>query len=130
MNLHYNYDYITWNNHQLLKSILNQIMVYIQYLDLKEDTICFFLHDDLILKSFDFIPLCIDALKTHMVIGNCMNYPDNAYDPNKIIEIGIKEEFDNKSRIEYVMPENKSVNINTMMDFKFAEFLYSNKISL
>ena len=79
----------------------------IEHLDLEDDTICFFLHDDLVLKSFDFIPLCIEGLKTYEVIGNCMNYSENSYDPNKIIEIGIKEEFDNKSRIDYVMDENK-----------------------
>ena len=62
----------------------------IEHLDLEDDTICFFLHDDLVLKSFDFIPLCIEGLKTYEVIGNCMNYSENSYDPNKIIEIGIK----------------------------------------
>lgn len=81
----------------------------IEYLDwkLKDDTIIFFLHDDLILKSFDFIPLCIEKLKTMKVVGNCMNYATLAYDPNEIIEIGIKEEFDNKRRIDYVRDENK-----------------------
>jgi hypothetical protein len=79
----------------------------VEYLDLDDDTICFFLHDDLVLKSLDFIPLCIEGLKTHKVIGNCMNYGENSYDPNKVIEIGIKEEFDNKTRLDYVMDENK-----------------------
>ena len=79
----------------------------IKHLNLDDDTVCFFLHDDLVLKSFDFITICIDALKTHKVIGNCMNYGENSYDPNKVIEIGIKEEFDNKTRIDYVKDENK-----------------------
>tara|TARA_E500000318_G_C3545090_1_gene206298 strand:+ start:262 stop:1059 length:798 start_codon:yes stop_codon:yes gene_type:complete len=79
----------------------------VEHLKLDDDTICFFLHDDLVLKSFDFIPLCIEGLKNHKVIGNCMNYGENSYDPNKVIEIGIKEEFDNKSRLDYVMDKNK-----------------------
>tara|TARA_Y100001970_G_C13940986_1_gene703149 strand:- start:59 stop:856 length:798 start_codon:yes stop_codon:yes gene_type:complete len=79
----------------------------IEYLDLDDETICFFLHDDLVLKSFDFIPLCIESLKNHKVIGNCQNYGEQAYDPNKVIEIGIKEEFDNKTRLDYVMDKNK-----------------------
>ena len=79
----------------------------IQHLDLDDDTICFFLHDDLVLKSFDFILICIDKLKTLKVVGNCANYSDPSFDPNKLIEVGIKEEFDNKSRIDYVMDENK-----------------------
>jgi len=79
----------------------------VEYLELKDDTICFFLHDDLVLKSFDFINLCIEGLKTHKVIGNCMNYSEQSYNPNKVIEIGIKEEFDNKTRLDYVMDKNK-----------------------
>ena len=79
----------------------------VEHLNLDDDTICFFLHDDLVLKSFDFIPLCIEALKNYKVIGNCLNYGENSYDPNKVIEIGIKEEFDNKSRVDYVMDKNK-----------------------
>ena len=78
-----------------------------EHLDLDDDTICFLLHDDLVLKSFDFIPLCIDGLKNHKVIGNCMNYGESSYDPNKVIEIGIKKEFDNKTRVDYVMDKNK-----------------------
>ena len=79
----------------------------IDYLDLEDDTICFFLHDDMIIKSFDFIPICIDLLSTHKVIGNGINYAESSFDPNKVIEIGIKEEFDNKQRIDYVKSENK-----------------------
>ncbi len=79
----------------------------VEYLNLEDDTICFFLHDDLVLKSLDFIPLCIEGLKTHKVIGNCKNYGEESYDPNKVIEIGIKEEFDNKTRLDYVMDKNK-----------------------
>jgi len=79
----------------------------IEYLNLSDDTVCFFLHDDLVLKSFDFITLCIDSLKKYKVIGNCMNYGENSYDPNKVIDIGIKKEFDNKTRLDYVMDENK-----------------------
>ena len=79
----------------------------VEHLKLDDDTICFLLHDDLVLKSFDFIPLCIDGLKNHKVIGNCMNYGESSYDQNKVIEIGIKKEFDNKTRVDYVMDKNK-----------------------
>ena len=36
-----------------------------------------------------------------------MNYGEPAFNPNKIIKIGIKEEFDNKARIDYVKEKNK-----------------------
>jgi len=81
----------------------------IDYLTLDDDTICFFLHDDMIIKSFDFIPICMNWLTDTQikVIGNGMNYPEQSFDPNKVIKIGIKEEFDNKSRVDYVKPENR-----------------------
>ena len=42
----------------------------VNYLDIDDDDICFFLHDDLVLKSFDFIPLVIEGLQDLNVIGN------------------------------------------------------------
>ena len=79
----------------------------IEHLNIDDETVCFFLHDDLVLKSFEFIPICFDMLSKYKVIGNCMNYSMASYDPNKVIEVGIKKEFDNKKRIDYVKPDNQ-----------------------
>jgi len=79
----------------------------INYLNLTDDTICFFLHDDLIIKDFEFINICIEKLQNgYKVIGNGRDYPDN-FDPFKITEIGIKEQFDGKMFKDYVKSENQ-----------------------
>ena len=56
-------------------------------------------------------------------VRNCAVYIFKTSNIENDIQLG-------KHSLGYVMPENKSVDINTMMDFKFAEFLYNNKISL
>jgi hypothetical protein len=79
----------------------------IDYLNLSEDTICFFLHDDLIIKDWEFISICLNKLNEGFkVIGNCRDYTSE-FDPFKTYDIGISEEFDNKSFIEYVKPKNQ-----------------------
>ena len=47
----------------------------INYLDLDDDTILFMMHDDLIIKKWNFIPICIQGLEKHKMIGNGINYP-------------------------------------------------------
>ena len=78
----------------------------INHLNLDDDTICFFMHDDIIIKDWNFIPKCLDILNTHKIIGNCRDYSDN-FNPFKITEIGISEEFDGKMFKDYVKLENQ-----------------------
>ena len=79
----------------------------IEYLDLDDDTVCFFLHDDLIVKDWEFINICLDRLsKGYKVIGNGRDYSDN-FDPFRKTELGITEEFDNAEFRDYVKIENR-----------------------
>tara|TARA_R110000782_G_scaffold121983_1_gene213227 strand:- start:203 stop:964 length:762 start_codon:yes stop_codon:yes gene_type:complete len=79
----------------------------IDHLDLKDETIVFFLHDDIIIKDWIFIHECIERLhKGFKVIGNCRDYTAE-FDPFKTYDIGISEEFDGKAFVDYVKPENK-----------------------
>ena len=48
----------------------------IDYLNLSDDTILFLMHDDMAIKSFQFIEVCIDLLNKYKVIGNGLNYCD------------------------------------------------------
>jgi len=78
------------------------------YLDIDDDTVCFFLHDDMIVKSWEFIPLAIRQLQEgYKVVGNGKNPGFNAYDPFYKIDIGVKPEMDGKCGIDYVKPENR-----------------------
>ena len=42
------------------------------YLNIEDDTICFWVHDDIIIKDWSFVPRCASALTDHgyKVIGN------------------------------------------------------------
>ena len=89
----------------------------ISHLDIDNDTICFFMHDDIIIKDWNFINLCLEKLQRYKVIGNCRDYSDN-FDPFKIQKIGITEEFDNKMFKDYVKPENQYLFDSKMFIFK------------
>lgn len=79
----------------------------IDYLNIEDDTICFFMHDDVIIKDWKFMNICINGLSQGFkVIGNCMDYTSQ-FNPFKTYELGITEEFDGKEYIEYVKPENQ-----------------------
>ncbi len=79
----------------------------IDYLNLDDNTVCFFLHDDLIVKNWEFIYMCIDRLnKGYKVVGNGRDYNDN-FDPFKTTKIGIKEKFDGATFRDYVKEENQ-----------------------
>ena len=82
----------------------------IDYLDIDDETVCFFMHDDLIIKNWEFINLCIKTFNTNSkckVIGNGIDYIDPEFNPFQIKANGIKEEFDNKRFVDYVKPENQ-----------------------
>ena len=78
----------------------------VDYLNLDDDTICFFMHDDLIIKDWSFMNICLERLQKFKIIGNGMDYPDN-FNPFEKTEIGISEEFDGKQFKDYVKPENQ-----------------------
>lgn len=62
----------------------------IDYLDLDDETICFFTHDDIIIKNWHFIEACNVFLQKYKVLGNCMN--SVAYfDPNDTVEVSGKK---------------------------------------
>jgi hypothetical protein len=79
----------------------------VEYLDLDDDTLCFFLHDDLIVKDWEFINICLEKISQgYKVIGNGRDYPDN-FNPFDTTEIGISEEFDNATFRDYVKKDNQ-----------------------
>jgi len=78
----------------------------LNYLNLDDETICFFMHDDLIIKKWDFVPLCLRYMNNYKIIGNCRDYSD-VLDPFEVTDIGISEEFDGKTFKDYVKPENQ-----------------------
>ena len=84
----------------------------VEYLDIEDDTVCFFIHDDVIIKNWEFISQCISKLNDDSPVkfmGNCFNYPMQEWDPSKIHHdgIGINEYFDNKPISEYALDETK-----------------------
>jgi hypothetical protein len=81
----------------------------LEYLKLDDNVLVFFLHDDIIIKDWQFINICINRLQSgYKVVGNGIDYPDN-FDPFKRIQLGITEQFDNAMFKEYVKPEYQSM---------------------
>lgn len=73
----------------------------LDYLNLDDNTILFLMHDDIIVKDWNFINICITALQNGMAfVGNGMNYPA-IFDPNEIVR--------NKKAIEWVKDECKHI---------------------
>ena len=73
----------------------------LDYLDIKDDTILFLMHDDLIIKDWNFVNVCLGLLNEgYKVIGNGINYPLNL-DPN--------ETKRGKKYIDFVKEECKSI---------------------
>lgn len=65
------------------------------------------MHDDLIIKDWNFIYECINRLNQGFkVVGNCRDYTSE-FNPFETYDIGISEEFDGKAFIDYVKPENR-----------------------
>ena len=40
----------------------------IEYLNLDDDTVCFFIHDDIIIKNWEFINICVNGLNSYKFI--------------------------------------------------------------
>ena len=80
----------------------------VDYLDLDDDTYCFFMHDDLVIRSWEFVGACINLLNQDFkLVGNGFNPGFESYDPFYVTEYGIKPEFDGKMGVDYVKDENK-----------------------
>lgn len=106
-------DYIKENfNYQVFFNGAEECGAYeqaIDYLNLDDDVVCFFMHDDMVVKDWEFINICLNRLQQgYKVIGNGRDYNDHLdpnYLPNK--GIGISEYFDSRPAIDYVKPENQ-----------------------
>lgn len=57
----------------------------VEDLVIHDDTICFFMQDDIIMKDWSFINVCAELLSNYKFIGNCANYA-SVFDPNKFLE--------------------------------------------
>jgi hypothetical protein len=80
----------------------------LEHLNLEDDTYCFFINDDLVIKNWAFIEKCINKLQQgYKVVGNGYNPGFKAYNPLVTIPIGITEEFDGKQSIDYVQEKNR-----------------------
>ncbi len=81
----------------------------VDYLDLDDETFCFFIHDDCIIKNWEFVNICVGKILNgdFKWMGNCFNYPMPELNPQENLGNGITEEFDNATYIDYVKDENK-----------------------
>ena len=76
-----NFNYKVFPNLGLEDGAYQQAL---DYLDIPDDTILFLMHDDLVIKDWNFINVCLEALyKGYKMVGNGMNYP-LMLDPNEV----------------------------------------------
>ena len=76
-----NFDYKVFPNLGLEDGAYQQAL---DHLDIPDDTILFLMHDDLVIKDWDFINVCLENIsKGYKVIGNGINYP-LLLDPNEV----------------------------------------------
>ena len=90
-----NFDYHVFPNLGLEDGAYQQAL---DYLDLSDDTILFLMHDDIIVKDWNFINICLERLNQgYAFIGNGINYPLD-FDPH-----GSEKEL---KCMSYVKPES------------------------
>lgn len=108
-------DFVKENfDYQVFPNLGEEFVAYqqaVDYLNLEDDTICFFIHDDLIIKDWGFISACISKLNQgYKFLGNCLNYPLGTLDPTEVYsEMGIKPEFDNLTMQDYAQDETRDL---------------------
>ena len=90
-----NFKYQVFPNEGLEDGAYQQAL---DVLELEDYTILFCMHDDLIIKNWEFVHTCINMLDKYKVVANCMNYPMTV-DPNAMAG--------DKKFIDYVKPECK-----------------------
>jgi len=106
----------------------------IQYLNISDDTVVFFMHDDIVVKDWSFINICIERLLAgYKIIGNGMDYPDN-FDPFKTTKLGITEQFDGATFKDYVKPECQDMFDKVMYILKvrpsFIAMMYKDVVAM
>tara|TARA_A100001201_G_scaffold128842_1_gene114000 strand:- start:141 stop:863 length:723 start_codon:yes stop_codon:yes gene_type:complete len=89
----------------------------LDYLNIPDDEIVFFMHDDLVIKDWGFIQICLDLLdKGYKVVGNGLNYAD-PFNPfiepidkwEKIKDFKIPKWMKNKKYVDFVKKENQHI---------------------
>lgn len=91
-----NFAYKVFANEGLEDGAYQQAL---DYLNLDDETILFLIHDDLVIKDWNFINLCLQYLEQDIAfVGNGMNYAA-VFDPNEIVR--------GKVALEWVKPESK-----------------------
>ena len=79
----------------------------LDYLDVSDDVILFLMHDDLVIRDWDFINMCLKLLNDGFnIVGNGINYP-LVIDPSEI-------KRDNNSYIDFVKDECKHLFDSTL----------------
>ena len=107
-----NFDYKVFPNLGLEDGAYQQAL---DYLDISDDTYLFLLHDDLVIKDWRFIDICLHMLHSgKKVIGNGMNYP-LTLDPNEV-----KREPSDRY-IDFVKDECKHLFDSPMFCFTIRE---------
>ena len=92
-----NFNYKVFPNLGLEDGAYQQAL---DYLDISDDTILFLMHDDLVIKDWEFINVCLEGLNNGFkVIGNGINYP-LMLDPNEV-------KRENQRYIDFVKDECK-----------------------
>jgi hypothetical protein len=86
----------------------------LEYLNLPDNVLVFFMHDDIVVKDWSFIDKCAGRLISGFkIVGNGIDYPDN-FDPFAITKLGITEQFDGAQFKDYVKPEYQHMFDNVM----------------
>lgn len=88
-----NFNYQVFPNLGLEDGAYQQAL---DYLNISDDTVLFLMHDDILVKDWSFINLCLEKLNNGFTfIGNGRNYP---------AQVDIDSEVKGKKLIEYVKP--------------------------
>tara|TARA_R110000744_G_scaffold85433_1_gene167007 strand:+ start:6042 stop:6821 length:780 start_codon:yes stop_codon:yes gene_type:complete len=109
-------SYITENfDYKLFPNVGEEFVAYqqaIDYLNVDDDTVCFFIHDDVIVKNWEFINICVEKLNQgYKFLGNCFNYPVPEFNPHTdYLKVAISEELEGKLKpIDYAREDSKHI---------------------
>lgn len=111
-----NFDYQVFPNLGLEDGAYQQAL---DYLDIHDDTILFLMHDDVIVKDWNFINICLDRLSQgYAFIGNGINYPltFNPYGNEKELQCMSYVKTDSKhlfDRVQYTLTLRESFMCTT-----------------
>ena len=91
-----NFEYKVFPNLGLEDGAYQQAL---DYLDIDDETILFLIHDDLVIKDWNFINICLERINSDITfVGNGMNYAA-VFDPQEIVR--------GKTAIEWEKPESQ-----------------------